>query len=513
MAPRRESLLDRFSHRSNLAAQEHDAGEPPYVVRSVVRSPEDGSRAAGDAEPHSLPAERPAARPPRRKPHALLVDDDQGFVETLAKLVGKEGFTTSTASTLADAHARAVEQSPDVLFTDLMLPDGSGLELLKQLEANGLTDAVLITGHATVETAVQALRQRVTDYLVKPVDVGRVKVVLANVARARSLREEINSLRTELRRLGHFGPLLGASPAMGTVYDLVNRVAATEATVLVMGESGTGKDLVAQTIHQLGRRRLEPFLPVNCGAISPNLIESELFGHERGSFTGADRLHKGHFERANGGTLFLDEITEMPIELQSKLLRVLETGAVIRIGGELPIQVDVRVIAATNRVPEEAVAAGKLREDLLYRLNVFPIELPPLRERGEDLELLASSFLEQLNKAECSNKTLSRAALQRLRAHSWPGNVRELKNVLHRAFILADEEIGPSCFPRELRGADSASAVTIEEETTNPLVEAERRVILATLEQTGGDKRKAASVLGISMKTLYKRLRAYNNRE
>ena len=306
---------------------------------------------------------------------------------------------------------------------------------------------MLVTGHASVETAVEALRRGAADYVTKPVDFARVKMVLANVARTRELKEEIGNLRGELRELGRFGPLIGASSAMQKVYDLIARVAKTEATILITGETGTGKELVAQTIHELSRRHREPFLPINCGAVSPTLIESELFGHERGSFTGADRVHRGYFERANRGTIFLDEITEMPFELQVKLLRVLESGALNRIGGNDPIKVDVRAIAATNREPEAAVAKGKLREDLLYRLNVFPIILPPLREREEDIELLAEHFLALLNRQEGRQKRFSPAALERLREQRWPGNVRELKNLVQRAYILAEDEIGPGSLP------------------------------------------------------------------
>ena len=444
-------------------------------------------------------------------PHALLVDDDPNFLLALSELVEREGFSTSVASTLEEARACVANKPPDVALIDLLLPDGSGMDLFKDFEAGTATEVVLITGHASVDTAVDAMRLGASDYLTKPLDVARLRTVLANVARARQLKEEIGTLRAALRKLGHFGQLIGASAAMQRVYDLVGRVAPTEATVLVMGESGTGKDLVAQTLHELSRRRKEPFLPLNCGAVSPNLIESELFGHERGSFTGAERMHKGYFERATGGTLFLDEITEMPIELQVKLLRVLETGNVIRIGGERPISVDVRVVAATNRNPDEAVAAGKLREDLLYRLKVFPIHLPPLRDRGDDVELLADHFLRLLNKAESTNKMFTKPAMERLRSHSWPGNVRELKNLVHHAFILADDEIGPNCLPPELGGSEDFSSPSLHMKVGISIAEADRRLILATLDQYGDDKKKAADVLGISLKTLYNRINAYKS--
>ncbi|HXQ21728.1 MAG TPA: sigma-54 dependent transcriptional regulator [Candidatus Acidoferrales bacterium] len=444
-------------------------------------------------------------------PHALVVDDDANFLLPLAELVEREGFTSSVASSVKAARELIKSKPPDLLVTDLFLPDGKGMDLLAEMDASAGTQVVLVTGHASVDTAIEALRKGATDYLTKPLDIPRLKTVLANVARAHALRQEVGSLRAELRKLGRFGSLVGASPAMQKVYDLINRVAPTDATVLVTGESGTGKELVAESVHAFSRRRNESFLPVNCGAISPNLIESELFGHERGSFTGADRMHKGYFERTAGGTIFLDEITEMPFELQVKLLRVLETSAVIRIGGEHALPIDVRVIAASNRQPEEAVAQGKLREDLLYRLKVFPIQLPPLRDRGDDVELLADYFLGLLNKTEGTVKTLSRAAVQRLRAHSWPGNVRELKNLVHQAFILADDEIGADCLPQDLGDAAAPAGTSLHLKVGISLEDAERRLIAATLQECGGDKKKAAEVLGISLKTLYNRLHAYDS--
>jgi two-component system, NtrC family, response regulator AtoC len=319
-------------------------------------------------------------------------------------------------------------------------------------------------------------------------------------------------LRDELRRLGRFGRILGNSPRMQVLYDQLTRVAPTSATVMLIGESGTGKELAAQTIHELSRRRDAPFLPLNCGAVAPQLIESELFGHERGSFTGADRQHKGFFERANGGTIFLDEITEMPMELQVKLLRVLETSAIMRVGGTQQISSDVRVICATNRDPEKAIGEGKLREDLYHRLNVFPIRLPPLRERDTDTEQLAQFFLDDLNRAESTNKTFSRDALVRLYQHSWPGNVRELKNYVQRSFIMADDVIECDVVVAESAPkSDDGTTITIRVGT--PLEEVERRVTMATLAYCGHVKRKAAEILGVSLKTLYNRLETYNGKE
>jgi two-component system, NtrC family, response regulator HydG len=442
-------------------------------------------------------------------PHALIVDDDVNFVLGLAEVVGREGFSTSTANSMQQARVEMSKRPADVILADLQLPDGSGLELLQDTATTGTAEIILITGHASIETAVEALRRGAADYLTKPVDLARVKMVLANLIRTHELREEIGTLRTELRKLGHFGPLVGASAPMQKVYDLITRVARTEATILITGETGTGKELVAQAIHEHSRRHKEAFIPVNCGAVSPTLIESEMFGHERGSFTGADRLHRGYFERANRGTLLLDEITEMPAELQVKLLRVLETGFLSRIGGTEQIKADVRVIAATNRNPDEAVSQGKLREDLLYRLNVFPIAIAPLRERPGDVELLAEHFLEQLNRQEGAAKRFTAACVERLVRHDWPGNVRELKNVVQRAYILAEDEIGPESLPLGA-GPEQRAVGNLTLKVGMSIAEAERRLLLATLDSCGGDKKKASEILQISLKTLYNRLREYN---
>lgn len=307
-----------------------------------------------------------------------------------------------------------------------------------------------------------------------------------------------------------FGLLYGRSAPMQSVYMAIERVAPTDIAVFIQGESGTGKELAAQTLYDLSRRREGMFVPVNCGALSPSLIESELFGHERGSFTGATRQHRGCFERANGGTLFLDEITEMQPDLQVKLLRVLETGRLVRLGGQESVPVDVRVIAATNDSPAQAVADGKLREDLYFRLSIFPIRLPALRERPGDVDLLAHHFLQVFNAASVVKKSITPAAMTKLRRYSWPGNVRELKNLLQRAYILADDQIDADHLPlletaEPMRPANGDVTVTVG---TN-LRDMERRLILATLAHYHGDKRQAAEVLGISLKTIYNRLRSY----
>lgn len=443
-------------------------------------------------------------------PHVLIVDDEANTRAALAEIVADEGFTTAVAGDLREARIQILRQMPDVVLTDLKLPDGSGIDLFQALNPKAGVEVILITGHASVESAVDALRLGAADYLVKPINIQRLKAILDRVPRVGDLKAEIGSLRDELRAVGRFGKMLGTSPAMQHLYDQIGKVAPTEATVLLIGESGTGKELAAQAIHDLSLRRKLPFLPVNCGAISPNLIESEMFGHEKGSFTGADRQHKGYFERACGGTLFLDEITEMPIELQVKLLRVLESGLFMRVGTNREIEADVRVVAATNRDPEEAVAEGRLREDLFHRLNVFPIELPPLRERGKDVELVARSFLEKLNAEHGSQKEFSPQVLSQMHAHGWPGNVRELRNYVQRAFIMADGGlIDAAAGPLQVSPAKPASQATVTIAVGSPLAEADRILIFATLDQCGGVKKKAAEILGISLKTLYNRLEEY----
>jgi DNA-binding NtrC family response regulator len=436
---------------------------------------------------------------------ALFVDDDQDFLQGLAEVATREGFSVRSACSLQEARDLLAEGPVDLVLVDLVLPDGDGIQLLRHLKESSTSDVVLISGKATTDSAIEALRLGALDYLTKPLDNGRLKTVLAHVHRLRSLKEEVGGLRGELRKFGRFGKLIGVSPAMQQVYDLMTRVAATDATVFITGESGTGKDLVAQTIGELSPRRRKPLLPIDCGAIPESLIESELFGHERGSFTGATQLRRGCFERAAGGTLFLDEISEMPIELQVKLLRVLESGFLVRVGGDERIQVDVRLIAASNRPPKEAVRDGKLREDLYYRINVFPIVLPPLRERKGDSLLLADQFLESLNHSQGTSKRLSATARDRIQEYPWPGNVRELKNELHRAFIMHDDVI-------ELPELITERSTSLPRPVGGSLEESERQLILATLEQCGGNKGKAAAILGISLKTLYNRLNQYAGR-
>ncbi len=319
--------------------------------------------------------------------------------------------------------------------------------------------------------------------------------------------------KAALPLLTRFGDLYGASDCMQHLFHLIGKVAPTRANVLVIGESGTGKELVASIVHRMSPREKQPFVALNCGAISSQLIEAELFGHERGSFTGAVRMHKGCFERASGGTLFLDEVTEMSMEMQVKLLRVLETGRLSRVGGDGEIEVDVRVIAATNRNPQEAVASGAMRSDLFYRLAVFPIHMPALCQRGEDIELLANLFLSQMNNDEKTEKIFSRESRHFLYQYSWPGNVRELKNLVQRAFILADKELDLTIgmgMPVLVEAAATDDCIRLE--VGSRLADAERKIIYATLEHCGGNKTRTAEMLGVSLKTLYNRLNEYETK-
>jgi len=447
-------------------------------------------------------------------PKVLLVEDDPASLDAIARCVELEGFPARTARTLSEARAALERDPPDLVLLDLRLPDGSGMDLLGDLDPVTGTEVIIVTGNATVQTAVDALRRGAGDYLTKPVDIQRLRKILSRTRERLEYREEIDELRHELRDLGRFGPMVGRSRPMQDVYDLIQRVAPTDATVLIQGETGTGKELVAETIHRMSVRRKGPFLPINCAAVAPNIIESELFGHERGSFTGASKQHRGIFSRADGGTLFLDEISEMPVDLQSRLLRVLETGSFTPVGGERPITVDVRVLAATNRNLDEALTSGRVRRDLMYRLMVFPLRLPALRDRNGDVELLASHFLDALNRRHGTSKRLTRAARERLLEHTWPGNVRELKHVLERGFIISTDDIdadairivgAPPAADRDQDGLGVRVGMSI--------AEAERRLILATLERHGGNKREVADVLGISLKTLYNRLNAYGQEQ
>ena len=464
--------------------------------------------------------------------HVLIVDDDVDSSAMLGELIAMQGFTVATANTLRDARKQLALQAPDLVLLDLRLPDGSGMDLFADPDLLTNSEVVLVTGHASLETSILALRLGAVDYIVKPITPKQLQGVLSRVTKPAVLKAEVAGLTANVASSGNFGQLWGRSPSMLRVYEQITRVAGTGVTVFITGESGTGKEVVAQTIHELSRRRKMPFLGVNCGAISPNLIESEIFGHEKGSFTGADRQHQGFFERAAGGTLFLDEITEMPLDLQVKLLRVLETGRFMRVGATQSQETDVRIIAATNRLPMQAVADGRLRADLMYRLNVFPIELPPLRERLSDVSLLAERFLRLIGEQEGKEKHFSPEALERLAAYHWPGNVRELRNAVQRAYVMAPGgtidaqwlpsggppvpvqppmpamEPAPAVAPAAM-GSTGEAADTVVLPLGISLAEAEQTLILATLQHYGRQKERTAAALGISLKTLYNRLKQY----
>jgi two-component system response regulator AtoC len=460
-------------------------------------------------------------------PHALVVDDDIDSAATLRELIAGERLTVSVAHTLRDARRQISLQQPDILLLDLRLPDGNGMDLLADPELVANSEVVLCTGHASIDTSIQALRLGAADYLIKPINLKQLQGVLSRIMKPAALKAEVEVLTANLDASGHFGHLWGKSAPMQRIYEQISRVAGTSVTVFITGESGTGKEVVAQTVHDLSRRRKQPFLAVNCGAISPNLIESEIFGHEKGSFTGAERQHQGFFERASGGTLFLDEITEMPTDLQVKLLRVLETGRFMRVGSTVSQEADVRVIAATNRDPRQAVASGKMREDLLYRLNVFPLDLPPLRDRLADVPLLANHFLHGIAEQEGAMRHFTSAALDKLAVYTWPGNVRELRNAVQRAYVMAQGDvIDDSWLPdaRGCTGAPAAGQAAAPQPATQPvsgtgdcitlpigtsMAQAERVLTLATLRHYNHHKERTAAVLGISLKTLYNRLKEY----
>ena len=445
----------------------------------------------------------------------LIVDDDRATSAGMADVVEEWGYEPEVADTVKAGWNSINKLIPDVAIVDLKLPDGSGLDLLHRIkESYPDVSVIILTGHATVDSAVKALKVGAEDYVTKPVDLPRLQVILKSVEDKQMMKQEIIELRRQLQKMGALGHLVGKSPRMQRLFEELEMVANTDANVFIVGESGSGKEVVANTIHYLSRRRNKPFIAFNCGAISPTLIESEIFGHEKGAFTNAIKRREGYFELAKGGTVFLDEITEMPIELQVKLLRVLEEGKFRRVGGNEEINIDARIVAASNRDPQKAIQDGRMREDLYYRLNVFPIDVPPLRERLEDIPLFSHFFLQKLNETE--EKTVEKIDgefIEALQAYEWPGNVRELRNVINRAFIMArTDTLTVDCLPDKLAGnrrKRSKNAVSIP--LGQPMEEVERIVIEETLAMTDGDRRKTADILGISYKTLYNKTKKYKN--
>jgi DNA-binding NtrC family response regulator len=449
----------------------------------------------------------------------LVVDDDEDQRRTLARLIGALGYATETAADGEEALEKLGVFPAHVVVTDLMMPRLDGRELLARLRREDGPPAIVLTAFGSLEKAVSTVKDLGAFwFLEKPVEISELALLLERAASQTRLREETDRLQRQLSYQGVLGELVGQSPAMQEVYALIRQVARHTACVLITGESGTGKELVARAIHQLGPRRTHPFVALNCAALPESLIESELFGHEKGAFTGALSSRPGCFELAHRGTLLLDEVGEMPVATQAKLLRVLEDSRVRRLGGKGEIEVDVHVLAATNRSPEEAVEKGRLRLDLYYRLNVFQIALPPLRERKQDLPLLAEALLNQLNERyQCRVTGLAPEVMEVFRRHDWPGNVRELRNVLSRAVILAGEgAIGLRHLPPGLGLAEKA-----EQPAPAPLADgiflpigttveqAERALIERTLAYTANNKTRAAAMLEIGLKTLHTKLKAY----
>jgi DNA-binding NtrC family response regulator len=443
----------------------------------------------------------------------LIVDDEPSARSGLAMLVSSWNFKTESAENGERALALIPEFDPEVVITDLVMPVMDGMTLLKRIKEE-YPDllVIMLTAQATIDSAVEAIKVGAYDYSEKPVDPARLRILLDKCLELEKTRKENQLLKNQLKHYGSFGEMAGNAPQMQEVYRLVEMVAPSTASVLITGESGTGKELVARNIHLRSKRKDGPFIPINCSAIPETLMESEIFGHEKGSFTGALERRLGCFELANGGTIFLDEIAEMPAGTQSKLLRVIEERKFRRLGGKNEIDVDVRVVAATNKQPLKAVEAGELRNDLYYRLNVFCISLPPLRDRLGDIPALTEALIRQLNAKHGKNvKGVTDKVLKIFSTHNWPGNVRELRNVVERSLIVCDKDYIeerhlPVLEQREV--APSANTVAIPVGTT--VAEAEKRLIYKTLEFTDNNKTRAAEILGVSLKTLHNKLNLYD---
>lgn len=459
----------------------------------------------------------------------LVLDDDAAVRTVIAQALKRAGHAVTLVGTLREADAAIARQFPDLLVTDVVLPDGDGLEhLCKLSEQHPSLPAIVLSAQNTLSTAVRATEAGAYEYLPKPFDLDALtRAVDAALARGGRAVGEVNDADRSL-------PLLGRSPAMQAVYRVIARVVATDLTILVSGESGTGKELVARALHELGPRRARPFVAINMAAIPRDLIEADLFGHERGAFTGAAQRNAGRFEQAAGGTLFLDEIGDMPLDAQTRLLRVLQSGEFTTVGGARAIQADVRIVAATNRDLAAQVAAGRFRQDLFYRLNVVPIELPPLRERRGDIGLLAAHFLDAAASEGLPRRALAQSALAVLESHDWPGNVRELENMMRRLTVLARDQVVDAAAVRavldvttpaksDARGiADAVHALIERIAGERPdalddgtlydrvLAEVERPLIETILHRHAGNQLRAARALGINRNTLRKRLDALN---
>ncbi len=448
----------------------------------------------------------------------LIVEDEENERTGLAELVSAWGYRAETAKDGAEGLEKVTNWSPSIVVTDLKMPRMGGLELLERLASDGQTMAVVVvTAQGSIDSAVQAMRMGAYDYITKPIDTDRLRTILQNASTLLGTRVELEVTRRKLRDAGSLGTLVGPSKKMQEIFHLIEMVAPSTASVLITGASGTGKELVARTVHDLSPRRNKPFVPINCAAIPETLIESEIFGHEKGAFTGALERRTGCFELAEGGTLLLDEIGEMPVATQAKLLRVLEDRKLRRLGSKVETTVDVRVLAATNKVPEEAVARGELRNDLYYRLNVFNIHMPPLREHKEDVPELVERLLGEMSEKHGRKvAVVSEAVLNLFHNYSWPGNVRELRNTLERAVIVCDgavietRHLPPGFGQTTVRTSpEDPDAVRLGVGTT--VEEAERLLILKTLAATSNNKTRAAEILGISLKTLHNKLKEYGS--
>jgi DNA-binding NtrC family response regulator len=446
----------------------------------------------------------------------LIVEDEENERTGLAELISAWGYRTEIAGDGVEGLEKIESFTPGIVVTDLKMPRMDGMELLEHISEHPAEIAViLLTAQGSIDAAVAAMKLGAYDFIEKPVNPTRLRNILQNAARQRGTDRELEVTRRMLRDTGQLGLLVGSSKKMQEVFHLVELVAPSTASVLITGESGTGKELLARTIHELSPRKSKPFVAINCAAIPETLIESEIFGHEKGAFTGALERRTGCFELAEGGTLLLDEIGEMPIATQAKLLRVLEDHKLRRLGSKVETSIDVRVLAATNKIPEEAVSRGELRNDLFYRLNVFNINMPPLREHKDDLPDLVHSLLKEMSaKHSRTARTVADTVMQIFEQHSWPGNVRELRNTLERAVIVCE---GSAIEPRHLPPGfgnviprpviAEANAVRVSVGTT--VDEAEKQLILKTLEATHNNKTRAAEILGISLKTLHNKLKEY----
>jgi DNA-binding NtrC family response regulator len=441
----------------------------------------------------------------------LLVEDEANMVRTLSRILERKGFHVDAAGNGAEALHRLAAAPYDLVITDLNMPGMDGMQLLREMAARQLTPAtIVLTGHGTVHSAVEAMKLGAGDYLIKPCEPDELLLVAERLLEVRRLRREVVGLRRELEKFERFGELIGSSPAMQRVYAVIDAVSQNKSNVLLSGENGTGKELVARTIHKRGPLRGRPFLAINCGALSETLLDSQLFGHRKGAFTGAIASHEGLFQAADGGTLFLDEVAEVPTALQVKFLRAIQEKEVTPLGSTQPVPVDVRIVAATNRELDEAVATGVFRADLFYRLNVVPIHLPPLRERRADLPLLVDHFVHEFSTAYgVEPKRVAPETLAAMHGYDWPGNIRELQNAIERAFALSSSPvIEVEDLPPAITGR-SRLPHPAEVAWPMPFDEAERNNIAAALRLAGGNKNEAARLLGIDRQRLYRKITRY----